>query len=169
MRFKVNWGLPVYIFSFFVLCLNLLFFYNLFSYFHPLLFLFFIPALALDVIFYPVFNSITQKIMKKEHYPLIVSHKGIELNNKLHLWDGIKSISFQTGRLIHDYRAFEGFKLPALQMIFVLDKEGKEYSAVIDIDYFLKGQREKNNLVEAKKEIFDHGRMNIMSDWAEKN
>jgi hypothetical protein len=168
MRFRINWGLPAYIFSFFILGLNLLFFYNLFSYFHPIILLFFIPSLALDVVFYPVFNSLLNKILKKEYYPLIISPKGIELNNRLHLWESIKSISFQTGRLIHDYRAFQGFKLPALQMIYVLDKEGKEYSSVLDIDYFLKGQREKNNLIEARKEIFDFGRMNLISDWAEK-
>jgi hypothetical protein len=168
MRFRVNWGFLVYAFSFFIFVLNLIPLYFLFSYFHPVLLLFFIPVLALDTVLYPVFDSIIRKTVKKEKYSLIVSHKGIELNNKLHLWDGIKSISFQTGRLEHDYKAFQGFKLPALQRIYLLDKEGKEYSAAIDIDYFLKEKRNKNNLIEAKKEILDLGRMNIMSDWAEK-
>jgi hypothetical protein len=168
MNARINWGIPVYIFSLFVVILNLVFSYYLIVYFHPISLLFFIPALILDFIFYPVFRSLIFSIVKKTHYDLVISGKGIEINRKLHLWENIKSISFQTGRIVHNNTFFQGFKLPAMQKIYILDTEGKEYSAAIDIDYILKGNRGKNNLILAKAELYDLRKMGILSDWAEK-
>jgi hypothetical protein len=165
MRFKINWGIPVYILSLIVFTLNLGFIYYLVNSFHPVIFLFFIPAFVLDIIFYSVFRTL---LLTKYKYTLIISPKGIEINRRLHLWDSIRSISFQTGRLEHDFTAFHGIKLPVLQRIYILDREGKEYSVVIDIDYFLKGERKKNNLILAKEMLADMGKTAIISDWAEK-
>jgi hypothetical protein len=168
MRAKINWGLPVYIFSIFVIALNIASAYYFISLFHPVLFLFFIPVLALDIALFPVFSSLLFIMIRKIHYNLVISGKGIEMNRKQHIWESIKSISFQTGRLVHNNTAFQGIRLPALQRIYILDKDGKEYSAIIDIDYFLKGNREKNNLILAKSELYDLRKMGVLSDWAEK-
>jgi len=168
MRARINWGVPVYVFSFIILLLNFCFAYYFILYYHPVIFLFFIPAIALDIIMYPVYKSVFNRALDRNHYDLLISNKGIELNRRLHLWDAIKSISFQTGRLAHDYTAFQGIKLPALQKIYLLDREGKEYSCAIDIDYSLRGKRNMNNLIFAKEELIHLGKIPMLSDWAEK-
>ncbi len=168
MRARINWGIPAYIFSSIIFVFNLVFIYYFFIYLNPLIFAFYIPVFALDIIFYPVFLSLFFNIFKKDDYDISISKLGIGINRKMHLWDKIKSISFQTGRIVHDNTFSQGLRLPALQRIYLLEKDGKEYSAIIDIDYYLKEKRDKNNLVAAKEELFYLGKMGIISDWAEK-
>ena len=57
---------------------------------------------------------------------------------------------------------------PVLQKIYILDKKGKEYSSIIDIDYFLKENREDNNLRKIKELLYGMDKLELISDWAEK-
>ena len=55
-----------------------------------------------------------------------------------------------------------------LQKIFILDKKGKEHSCIIDIDYYLKKNRDKNNLRQIRDLLLGLDKLSLLSDWAEK-
>jgi hypothetical protein len=61
-----------------------------------------------------------------------------------------------------------GFKMPAFQRIFILDNDGKEYSCIIGIDYFMKKDRADNNIRLLQRIFHDIGKDHLISDWAEK-
>ena len=138
------------------------------SVFNVISFIFFIPILFLDIFLYPILKVVFLTLIKKEEYSIIIYNKGIEINNLFLEWEKIKSISFQTGRLITDNDFLRGFKLPAIQKIYILDKKGKEYSCAIDIDYFSKKDRSKNNLNIIKGILHEQNKIFLLSDWAEK-
>ena len=123
--------------------------------------LFTLPLIILNIIFLPIV-----KLVLKQDFSLYTS--GVKIKKKYIEWKKIKSISFQTGRLKSDEAFFRGFKLPVLQRIFVLDKDGKEYSCIIDIDYYSKTKREDNNLRKIRELLLGMDRISLLSDWAEK-
>ena len=92
----------------------------------------------------------------------------IRIKNKNLEWKKVKSISFQTGRPIYDRTFNLGIKLPALQKIFILDKEGLEYSAIIDIDYYSKKNRKENNIKTISRFLAGMDKEYLIADWAEK-
>lgn len=169
MRSSINWGYPIYILAFFVFSLNLLFLYYFILFMHPISFLLFLPTLALDIVFFQVYRGIFLNLFRKDNHDLSISFKGIELKKRFHPWESIKSISFDTGRVEYDNSFCSGIRLPALQKIYLLDNDGVEHSGIIDIDYSLKNMRDKNNLIEAKRAITNFGRINLLSDWAQKH
>ncbi|MBN1502144.1 hypothetical protein JW930_01250 [Candidatus Woesearchaeota archaeon] len=125
--------------------------------------------IVLNFCFFPVFHHLFFSILKKPRYDLILSKKGIQIANKYLQWRQVKSISFSTGRpksKIAFYRV--KFALPAKQTIFVLDKQGREYKRMVDIDYFSKHDRSNNNLVGIEKVLADLKKANLISDWAER-
>ena len=127
------------------------------------LFLFFgIPIFLLDLLMMPLIKSVLKL------YDFELHTDGVKIKNKKIEWKKVKSISFQTGRLIYDRKYDSGLKLPVLQKIYVLDKEGKEYSAIIDIDYFSKKNRSKNNIRKITKFLDGMNKEYLIADWAEK-
>jgi hypothetical protein len=167
---QVHWGWLVYLV--WLIILGLTFFSAYYSArmlltigFHLLLPAFLIPVLAINIVFYPVTSSVYHRLMKKAD--ILVYDSGIRIKNKYLSWKQIKSISFRTGRTQRDYSFFSGIKLPALQRIYLLDTKGKEYSAIIDIDYSLKANRRKNNLAVLQEALSGLNKTNIISDWAQ--
>lgn len=127
-----------------------------------------IPLIILNYLLYPITKSILYWILKKNNHNLELFTTGIKIKKKMFKWEKIKSISFQTGRLIYDSKFFSGLKLPALQKIYILLKNGKEISSTIDVDYFLKNKRENNNLRKLNELFFGMDKQDILSDWAQK-
>jgi len=127
-----------------------------------------IPLLVLNIILFPLLKQIILSFIGKRFIEFELYTKGITIKNKYLGWKDIKSISFQSGRLIYDTRFYHGFKFPAFQRIYVLDNEGKEYSAIIDIDYWSKKDRKNNNLRKLNELMMGMDRTSILSDWAQK-
>lgn len=128
----------------------------------PVFVFFGLPVLILDILLLPLIKSILKLHEFELHTDCIM------IKNKNIQWKQIKSISFQTGRLIYDRSFNFGFKLPALQKIYVLDKEGKEYSAIIDVDYYSKKNRKENNIKKIHKFLIGMDKEYLVADWAEK-
>ncbi|MFH2020460.1 MAG: hypothetical protein ABIJ34_03540 [archaeon] len=127
-----------------------------------------LPLAMLNFFMYKIIKVFLLSLLGKPHFELEVFDSGIRIKNEYLQWHKIKSISFQTGRLIHDREFSKGFKLPVFQRMFVLDKSGKEYSCIIDIDYFMKENRSHNNLRKLNTLMYDLGKASLISDWAEK-
>jgi hypothetical protein len=127
-----------------------------------------IPLVVLNILFFPVMRTLFLKFMKKEKYDLQIYNTGFKIRDTFLEWKKIKSISFHTGRLQGKTAFFYGYKLPIMQKIFLLDKEGNEYSCVIDIDYYLKKDRDKNNLRKIRELLLGLDKVSLISDWAEK-
>ena len=172
-RNNVNWGIPILIVTGFVVLITILYLY----YFVILLIKFNInlpivvwltslPILLLNMILWPVCRTTFFSLTKKSDFLLYTT--GIKINNKYLMWKQIKSISFKTGRYKCRNVFFRGFQLPMVQKIFVLDKKGTEYSCIIDVDYYLKKNRDKNNLRKIRELLFGLDKLSLMSDWAEK-
>lgn len=173
-RNNVNWGFPILSVTSFVAVLTIIYLY----YFVILLIRFnllklpiiiwltTLPILFLNLILFPVCRTTFLSLIKKSDFLLYTT--GLRINNKYFLWKQIKSISFQTGRLRGKKVFFRGFKLPMLQKIFILDKKGKEHSCIIDIDYYLKKNRDKNNLRQIRDLLLGLDKLSLLSDWAEK-
>lgn len=171
-RAGVRWGLPAAILASLIILSNMPYLYLLVRAAGAIIFfqiiLLYLPVIALDIIFMPMIISIFPKKNKAADPNLELYDTGIRIKKEFIGWDKIRSISFQTGRTTHDYSSFEGFRLPAVQRMFVLDKTGKEISCAIDIDYAMKGSRKKNNLIILKEYLLDMGKGQLISDWAEK-
>jgi len=152
---KISWGWLIYLTTFIVLILNLITLYYVFLAGIRILFLL-LPLVILDLIFLPV--------IRKPRF--ILFDTGVRIKGTFLSWKEIKSISFQSGR-INQENPLKG-RLPAIQRIFILDKKGREFSTLIDIDYFSKQDRKNNNLMKLNKYLFDMNKVSIISDWAEK-
>jgi len=171
---NVNWGLFILIITGFVAILTLIYLYyfvillirfNLFK-LPIIIWLTTLPLLVLNILLFQVCRTTFLSIIKKSDFILYTT--GIKINNKYLMWKQIKSISFKTGRYKSKKVFFRGVKLPMLQKIFILDKKGKEYSCIIDIDYYLKKNRDKNNLRQVRDLLLGLDKLSLLSDWAEK-
>lgn len=158
---NVEWGWLGKFVSLLLLFLNLIFVVLIFLT-SPVFVLFGFPILILDFLLIPLIKS----ILRLHDFELHINC--VRIKNKTIEWKQIKSISFQTGRLIYDRTFNFGVKLPVLQRIFVLDKEGKEYSAIIDIDYYSKKNRKENNIKKIHKFLIGMDKDYLVADWAEK-
>lgn len=158
---EVSWGWIGKIIFTILILLNLSFIILLFL--TSSIFVFFgLPILILDLLLIPLIKSIL-------HLHEFELHTNcIKIKNKIIEWKEVKSISFQTGRLIYDRSFYLGLKLPVMQKIYVLDKKGQEYSAIIDIDYYSKKNREKNNISKITKFLDGMNKEYLLADWAEK-
>ncbi len=173
-RNNVNWDLPILSVTSFVAVLTIIYLYYFvillirFSYLKIpiIIWLTTLPILFLNILLFPVCRTTFLSIIKKSDFILYAT--GIMINNKYLLWKQIKSISFKTGRYKSKKVFFRGFQLPMLQKIFILDKKGKEYSCVIDVDYYLKKNRDKNNLRQIRDLLLGLDKLSLLSDWAEK-
>jgi hypothetical protein len=158
---NIRWGYLGTSVFLFILLLNLFFIALMFI--TPLILIFFgIPIILLDILLLPLIKS----ILKVTDFELHTD--GLTIKKKKIFWKEVKSISFQTGRPIYDRNFNSGFKLPALQKIYVLDKKGLEYSAVIDADFYLKKNRNKNNIRIISKFLLGMDKQDLIADWAEK-
>lgn len=173
-RNTVNWGLFILIITGFVAILTLIYLYYFvillirFNFLNIpiIIWLTTLPVLFLNIMLFPVCRTTFLSIIKKSDFLLYTT--GIKIKNKYFLWKQIKSISFKTGRYKGKKVFFRGFQLPMLQKIFILDKKGKEYSCIIDIDYYLKKNRDKNNLRQIRDLLLGLDKLSLLSDWAEK-
>jgi len=174
---KIAFGWFFHFLFFFILFLNAVMFFYIaqivFLFIEKLVFniisiIFFLPLVILDIFLFPILKVVFLNLIKKEEYTIIIYNEGIEINTLFLEWKKIKSISFQTGRLITGNDFLRGFKLSAIQKIYILDKKGKEYSCAIDIDYFSKKDRSKNNLSIIKGILHEQNKIFLLSDWAEK-
>lgn len=160
-RAEVEWGWLGTLMIFLIVFLNFSFLLLIFM--TSTVFLFFgIPIFLLDIVIFPLLKS----IMKRHEFELQTD--SVNIKNKKIEWKRIKSISFQTGRLIYDRSFNTGFKLPVLQKIYILDKKGREYSAIIDVDYYSKKNRTKNNIYKISKFLDGMNKDYLIADWAEK-
>ncbi len=179
LKVKVNWGWLVYSLFSLIQLINFFFFYFFYSIIYSansynilsslfIVLLIFLPIFVLNAFFNPVNRSILLNFIWKEKTECILYKEGIKLKRNFLVWNKIKSISFQSGRPITDYSFYKGIKLPALQRLFILDKKGEEYSCIIDIDYFFKQKRGKNNILLFREALVELGKSHLISDWAEK-
>ncbi|MBT3720311.1 hypothetical protein HN789_05485 [archaeon] len=160
-RADINWGYLGKTLFIVLIILNFLF-VSLVFFTTPFFILFGIPIFVLDLLLMPLIKS----ILKIQEFELHTD--SLKIKNKKIDWKKVKSISFQTGRLIYDRVFYKGFKLPTLQKIFVLDKEGYEYSAIIDIDYYFKKKRQENNIRIINRHLLAMDKQYLVADWAEK-
>lgn len=176
-RNTVNWGWLIYTVSILVLVITLIYLYYfinllLFIIRTPtlqkliILVITSVPIILLNIFLIPVMKTLVGKFFKKSELKLYTT--GIKIKKNFLTWKKIKSISFQTGRLQGKKAFFRGFQLPIIQKIFILDKKGKEYSCIIDVDYYLKKNREKNNLRKIRDLLLGLDKLSLLSDWAEK-
>ena len=158
---NVDWDWLGKVIFFLLILLNLIFGTLIFLT-SPVFVLFGLPVIILDVLLLPLVKS----ILNLHEFELHTN--SVKIKNKTLVWKKVKSISFQTGRLIYDRNFNLGLKLPALQKIFVLDKKGKEYCAIIDIDYYSKKKRKENNIRRINKFLVGMDKDYLVADWAEK-
>ncbi len=156
-----EWGWLGILITIILLLLNIFFIMLLFLTSYVFI-IFFLPVVILDAVFFPLIKSMFRIAEFELHTD------SVKVKNRILKWKDVKSISFQTGRLIYDRDYDKGFKLPALQKIYVLDKKGEEYSAVIGVDYFFKKKREDNNIKRLTKYLNGMNREELIADWAEK-
>ncbi len=174
-RADINWGWLPLTTATLVFLIDFFYFFYFFQYiilaintsnFSSIIVLTLIPILVLNGLFFPVLKALILRIMKKTDFQLYTT--GIKIKGKLLNWSQIKSISFKTGRYKGKKAFFRGHRLPALQSIFILDKKGKEYSCIIDIDYSSKKNRKENNLRKIREFLLGMDKISLLSDWAEK-
>jgi hypothetical protein len=97
---------------------------------------------------------------------IIVYSEGIEIHSRFFKWNTIKSISFKTNRFKRPFS--KSSWLPAYQELYLLDNKGKEYAFKIDIDYWMKKNRDDNNTRRVSDALVEAGQVAKLSDWAEK-
>ena len=162
---KISWGTFSYVFIICLAAINCISIILALNNLQALVLI--LPVIVLDVMTYPLIRGIINELIRRTP-DLSISQYGINIKGKSLPWHSVKSISLQTGRIMQDRNYFSGCKLPAYQKIFVLDKDGKEYECIIDVDYCLKKQREKNNYLKIISYLTKEKKIHLMADWAEK-
>ncbi|MCM2324865.1 MAG: hypothetical protein NDI94_00230 [Candidatus Woesearchaeota archaeon] len=119
-----------------------------------------IPLILLNVFLFPVLRVLF-------HQDVSLYDLGIKIRGNFLRWEKIRSISFSSGRY-RDSKFWSGLKLPAVQRLYLLDMDGKEYIGVIDIDHSLKSSRSRNNMLRMNEQLHILNKSHLISDWAEK-
>jgi len=171
---NINWGYPLYLVGGIILLLDLVLMFQLVmmflvnvSAFVPFI-VFSLPIIILNIILFPLIKSIIFLMLNKKYCEFELYTTGIKIKNKFFKWSQIKGLGFSTGRHIEDKFFYEGKKLPVYQKLFMSDKEGKEYSCSIDVDYYFKQHRKQNNLLKIEEFLLGLDKIDLIGDWAEK-
>jgi hypothetical protein len=171
---EINWGYPLYVVGGIILLLDAVLIYQLImmilfniSAFIPFI-VFSLPIIILNVILFPLVKSLVLLMFNKKYYAFELYTTGIKIKNKFFKWKEIKGIGFSNGRNIDDKFFYIGKKLPVYQKVFMSDKDGKEYSCLLDIDYYFKQHRKQNNLLKIEEFLLGLDKIDLIGDWAEK-
>ena len=173
-RAEINWGYPLYFIGGIILLLDTILLYQLvmmflvnISAFIPFI-VFSLPIIILNFILFPLISSIVGLALNKKYCQFELYTTGINIKNKFFKWKEIKGIGFNNGRHIDDKLFYEGKKLPVYQKLFMSDKEGKEYSCLLDVDYYFKQDRKENNMLKIEEFLLGLDKIDLIGDWAEK-
>ncbi|NTV23443.1 MAG: hypothetical protein HGA85_03650 [Nanoarchaeota archaeon] len=161
MKLYLKWGfLPVAlsIISLILLAASLIL---LFFQSSPIGFFLLIPVIGLNIYLLPVMRT----LFTKRKPTVEIDESTISLEGETFLWKDVKSISYTTGKKANALD-FTSDSFPAIQRLFILDMNGAEVSAIVDIDYSFKKDRKNNALLLIIKELVAMKKDNLISDWA---
>ena len=127
-----------------------------------------LPIIILDIMIHKLAMISFENFLGKPFDEFRLYTTGIKIKEKFFLWENIRSVAIDSGRIMIDKEYFKGFKSPVFQKIYLIDKEYKEHNCIVDIDYYKKQDRNENNLEKIKELLLGLDKIDLMHDWAQK-